>query len=116
MGGCTLHIDEELAAKLRAVAGPSDEEMDRFALALLQAELSRSEEEQKSNQRAEGYAQGKIFLHGPARRFDPEAIRQRYGLPDLAHLSTEEREVRAESILAKVSREKIAVAENLGFL
>jgi len=48
MGGYTLHIDEELAAKLRAVAGPSDEEMDRFALALLQAELSRSDEEQKS--------------------------------------------------------------------
>ncbi len=59
-------------------------------------------------------------LHGPAHRFDPEAIRkkyrEKYGTPDLSHLSREELEQYTEDALSRVDPKKLAEAERLGLI
>lgn len=59
-------------------------------------------------------------LHGPAHRFDPEAIHratcEKYGVANLSPLSKEELEKHTEAIFARVDPKKLAEAERLGLI
>lgn len=59
-------------------------------------------------------------LYGPAHRFDPVAIRkkyqEKYGTPDLSHLSKEELIEKAEETIAQMEPSKRAEMERLGLL
>jgi hypothetical protein len=59
-------------------------------------------------------------LHGPARRFNPAVIRkeyqEKYGVPDLSHLSREELAEQADEIIAQMEPSKRANMERLGLI
>lgn len=57
-------------------------------------------------------------LHGPAHRFDPEALRkkyqEKYGVPDLSHLSKEELAEQAEETVSRMEPSRRAEMARLG--
>jgi hypothetical protein len=59
-------------------------------------------------------------LHGPAQRFDPEAIHnatsERYGSTNLSHLSKEELQKHTEEVFSRIDPDRLAEAERLGLV
>ena len=69
---------------------------------------------------AQGRAEGRALLTGPAHPFDPDAIHQKYaakyGLPDLSHLSREEITTQADETVANMDPATRAAMEREGLL
>ena len=109
----TLMVDDEVVSRLEAVAAPEEDVASLAKTAMLQF-IERRERQ------AAGHAEMQAMLDGPRRPFDPEASYRRYqdkyGWPDLSHLSREELEERGDAILAALPPEKVAEAERLGLM
>ena len=109
----TVTIDEEVRARFQAVAAP-DEDFAVFLSAAAQDAIARRERQ------AAGAAEMQAMLEGPNRPFDAEATyrqyREKYGWPDLSHLSGDELEDHGDMLLAALPPEKQAEAERLGLI
>lgn len=110
----TLTIDDDLEARLRAVAVARGEEPNQYALAALARVVDRDAAEEAAR------AEARAILNGPFHPFDPDAIYQKYankyGLPDLSHLSDEELAEQAEEIIARMDPSVRAEMERQGLL
>ena len=110
----TLTIDDDLAARLRAVAAARGEDLNQYAVAALAQAVERDAAEEAAR------AEARAILNGPFHPFDPDAIYQKYakqyGLPDLSHLSDEELAEQAEEIIARMDPSVRAEMERQGLL
>ena len=106
-------IDKEVQARFQAVAAP-DEDFVAFLDAVAKDAIARRERQ------AAGRAEMQAMLDGPRRPFDAEAIyqkyREKYGWPDLSHLSHEELEEQGDALLDAMTPEKLAEAKRLGWV
>lgn len=119
-----LNLPPDLEARLRVVAGARGEDMNTYAIATLfdatdrdldaalaeaEARLRRLEAEDPDHQK---------LLYGPARSIEESfaAMREKYGIADLSHLSNEELAEQTEATLAALPPEKRAEAERLGLI
>ena len=113
----TLDSSPEQEEKLRTLAMARGQDPNRYAAAVLVAQLER-DAEQWERARAEAQA----ILNGPFHPFDPAAdrrrIKEKYGveLEDLSHLSREELADRAEETIARMDPAVRAELEREGLL
>ena len=111
----TLELPADLAEQLRAAAAARGEEWNRFAVAML-AEAVKAAPAASEEQRARAEAQA--ILNGP---FHPlgkstAALREKYGLADLSHLSREELAAQADDLIERMDPAVRAEMEREGLL
>jgi len=104
-------IDETIAIRLRSLRDTHEELSDLVADAL--ADAARLWERE-----AQGRAEMQAMLDGPWHPFEEShaRMRQKFGFPDLSHLTDEELADQAEATLAELPPEKIAEAQRLGLI
>ena len=107
----TVTIDQALAARLRALR-ETHGDLDALVSEALSKAVRRWERE------AQGQAEMQAMLDGPWHPFEEShaRMRQKFGFPDLSHLTNEELEEQAEATLAEMPAEKIAEAQRLGLI
>ena len=98
----TITIDDALATRLRTLRG--EEDLDAVAAEAIARTVYLWERE------AQGRAELQAMLDGPRHTFaeGTAKLQQKYGFPDLSHLSAEELADRAEATLATLPPEKVA--------
>jgi hypothetical protein len=110
----TLPLDEELAARLRAVAEARGQDPNQYAVAALAQAVDRDAAEQRQRDEAQA------VLNGPFHPFNADAIywkyAERHGLPDLSELSPEQLAEQAEEIIARMDPAARAEMERQGLL
>jgi hypothetical protein len=97
-----LELPPDLEARLRVAAEARGEEYNRFAVSFLAEALARDAGAAEAWERARAEAQA--ILNGPFRPFGEStaALRDKYGLPDLSHLSREELAALTDETIAQI--------------
>jgi len=105
----TVTIDKALATRLRALR-ETHGDLDTLVSEALAEAVRRWERE------AQGRAEMQAMLDGPRHSFEEShaRMRQKFGFPDLSHLTADELADQAEATLAELPPEKIAEAQRLG--
>lgn len=107
----TITIDDALAAQLRELQ-ESNADLETLVAGMLAEKVRRLRRE------AQGRAEMQAVLDGPWHPFAESHPRmcQKFGFPDLSHLTNEERAEQTEATLAEIPAEKIAKAQRLGLI
>ena len=107
----TVSVDDALASRLRELQ-EAEGDLEALVAEALAEKVRRLERE------AQGRAEMQAMLEGPWHPFEEahERMRQKFGFPDLSHLTDEELAERAEATLAELPTEKIAEAQRLGLI
>ena len=107
----TVSVDDTLAARLRELQA-ADGDLETLVADALAEKVRRLERE------AQGRAEMQAMLDGPWHPFEESHARmqQKFGFPDLSHLTNEELAEQAEATLAEMPAEKIAEAQRLGLI
>jgi len=111
-----LNLPSDLEARLRVAAEARGEEYNRYAIAVLADALARDAAATEAWERAR--AESQAILNGP---FHPlgksaAALREKYGLADLSHLSREELAAQADEIIERMDPAVRAEMEREGLL
>ena len=110
----TIAIDETVWEQLRQRAVAHSQDVNEYATAFISENIRRETEQvlQRGKLRAE--------LDGPFIPFDPDATykryKEKYGLPDLSHLSAAELDEAADRSIEAMSPEVRAELKRDGFL
>lgn len=107
----TVTIDDALAARLLTVRG-TDSDLNTLAAEAIAKTVRDWEWE------AQGRVEMQAMLDGPRHTLaEVDArLRQKYGYPDLSHLTDDELADQAEATLAALPPEKVAEARRLGLM
>lgn len=107
----TVTIDDALATRLLTVRG-TEGDLNTLAAEAIARTVRDWERE------AQGRAEMQAMLDGPRHTLAEgnARLQQRYGFPDLSHLSNDELADRAEATLATLPPEKVAEARRLGLI
>ena len=107
----TVLVDDALATRLRELQ-EADGDLETLVADALAEKVRRLERE------AQGRAEMQAMLDGPRHPFEEShaRMRQKFGFPDLSHLSNEELAEQAEATLAEMPAERIAEAQRLGLI
>ena len=107
----TVLVDDALATRLRELQEAQDD-LETLVADAVAEKVHRLEQE------AQGRAEMRAMLDGPWHSIEEslERMRQKFGFPDLSHLTDEELADRAEATLAELPAEKIAEAQRLGLI
>ena len=108
----TIPVDDDLAARLRAVAAARGEDLNQYAVAALAEAADRDAAEEAAR------AEARAILNGPFHDFakSAEEMRRKYNLPDLSHLSAEELAEQAEESIARMDPAVRVEMERQGLL
>ncbi len=111
-----LNLPSDLEARLRVAAEARGEDFNHFAVAVLADALARDAAATEAWERARAEAQA--ILNGP---FHPlgkstAALRDKYGLADLSHLSREELAAQADELIERMDPAVRAEMEREGLL
>lgn len=111
----TVTLDDALQARIQAVAAP-EEDFETFIAAAAQEMIARRERLAAQTKAAQAKAQA--ILNGPRHTLEEsnERMRAKYDIPDLSHLTREEREADAERIVAALDPQVRAKMEREGLL
>ena len=107
----TVSVDDALASRLRELQ-EADGDLETLVAEALAEKVRRLERE------AQGRAEMQAMLEGPWHPFEEahERIRQKFGFPDLSHLTREELAEQAEATIAAMDPEVRAEMEREGWL